>query len=85
VVNIVTGERDPLARVLAEHDDVDAVWYAGPAVGSGAIEAASAGNMKRTWAPNHPPRDWFDGRQGQGTEFLRAATQLKNIWVPSGD
>jgi len=22
-----TGARDPLAQVLAEHDDVDAVWY----------------------------------------------------------
>ena len=29
VVNIVTGARDPLAQVLAEHDDVDAVWYVG--------------------------------------------------------
>src|SRR6185295_16447573 len=26
VVNIVTGARDALGQVLAEHDDVDAVW-----------------------------------------------------------
>jgi acyl-CoA reductase-like NAD-dependent aldehyde dehydrogenase len=31
VVNIVTGAKDALARVLAEHDDVDAVWYSGHA------------------------------------------------------
>jgi aldehyde dehydrogenase (NAD+) len=84
-VNIVTGERAALARVLAEHDDVDAVWYAGPPEGIGPIEAASAGNMKRTWMPNQPPRDWFDSAQGEGPEFLRQATQVKNIWVPSGD
>src|SRR5205823_12066837 len=26
VINIVTGAKDALAKVLAEHDDVDAVW-----------------------------------------------------------
>jgi len=30
-------------------------------------------------------RDWTDAAQGQGTEFLRQATQVKNIWAPSGD
>ena len=29
VINIVTGERDELAESLAEHDDVDALWYFG--------------------------------------------------------
>jgi aldehyde dehydrogenase (NAD+) len=85
VVNIVTGERDALARVLAEHDDVDAVWYAGSADGAAMVERASAGNLKRTWILNRPPRDWMDHEQGQGTEFLREATQVKNIWAPSGD
>ena len=33
VVNIVTGDKDALAKVLAEHDDVDAVWYFGAARG----------------------------------------------------
>src|SRR5256884_7414476 len=40
VVNIVTGSKDALAQVLAEHADVDAVWYfgnqAGGALGQGA-------------------------------------------------
>jgi aldehyde dehydrogenase (NAD+) len=85
VVNIVTGERDALARVLAEHDDVDAVWYARSAEGAAMVERASAGNLKRTWILSRPPRDWMDHDQGQGTEFLREATQVKNIWVPSGD
>src|SRR5262249_28657394 len=33
VVNIVTGARDTLAKVLAEHNDVDAIWYFGSAEG----------------------------------------------------
>jgi aldehyde dehydrogenase (NAD+) len=84
VVNIVTGAKDPLASVLADHLDVDAVWYCGGSPGGAAVERASAGNMKRTWVPTHP-RDWFDARQGEGREFLREATQVKNIWIPYGE
>jgi aldehyde dehydrogenase (NAD+) len=86
VVNIVTGAKDPLASVLADHLDVDAVWYCGgsPGGGGAAVERASAGNMKRTWVLTHP-RDWLDARQGEGREFLREATQVKNIWIPYGE
>src|SRR2546427_4273135 len=70
VINIVTGATDTLALVLAEHLDVDGVWYFG-AAGGKAVELASAGNMKRTWgeAPSHR-RDWRDPRQGEGRAVL---------------
>jgi aldehyde dehydrogenase (NAD+) len=84
VVNIVTGDRDALAKVLAEHDDVEAVWYFGSREGVKAVELASASNMKRTWATWHE-RNWLDRDDGEGREFLRAATQVKNIWVPYGE
>jgi aldehyde dehydrogenase (NAD+) len=84
VVNIVTGARDPLAKVLAEHDEVDAIWYFGAHEGATAVERASAANMKRTWA-EWLRRDWFDAEQGDGREFLRHATQVKNIWIPYGE
>jgi aldehyde dehydrogenase (NAD+) len=84
VLNIVTGAKDALARVLAEHDDVDAVWYAGTPEGARQVELASAGNMKQTWA-SWTPRDWMDVRTGEGREFLRRATQVKNVWVPYGE
>ena len=84
VVNIVTGARDALARVLAEHDDVDAVWYVGGREGARRVELASAGNMKRTWTA-WAPRDWMDARVAEGREFLRHATQVKNVWVPYGE
>ena len=85
VVNIVTGERDSLSRVLAEHNDVDALWYFGSVEGSKQIELAAAGNMKRTWVSNGQERDWFNMVQGEGKEFLREATQVKNIWVLYGE
>ena len=84
VVNIVTGAKDTLARVLAEHDDVEAVWYFGVASGVKMVEEASAVNMKRTWATSHR-RDWLVANHGEGREFLREATQVKNIRVPYGE
>lgn len=81
VVNIVTGARDTLALVLAEHGNVDAVWYfGGDAVQK--IEAASAGDLKRTWCEGAVP--WLDAREGEGRHFLHHATQVKNIWIPYG-
>ena len=84
-VNIVTGKRDALASTLAEHDDVAALWYAGPADGLASVEKASAGNLKPTWSDLALLRDWFDDRAAQGREYLRRATQVKNVWVPYGE
>jgi aldehyde dehydrogenase (NAD+) len=84
VINIVTGDKDALAKVLAEHDDVDAVWYFGARDGVTMVELASASNMKRTWATWYE-RDWLDADDGEGREFLRAATHVKNVWVPYGE
>lgn len=85
VVNIVTGLRDEVVPTLAAHDDVDGVWYFGPASGSASVEKASTGNMKRTWVSYGHSINWADDRQGQGAEFLREATQVKNIWIPYGE
>ena len=84
VVNVVTGDKDALAKVLAEHDDVDGVWYCGGAAGAKTVEFAAAANMKRTWVMTRP-RDWLDQRHGEGREFLRHASEVKNIWIPYGE
>jgi aldehyde dehydrogenase (NAD+) len=85
VVNIVTGDPDELARVLAAHDDVDGIWYFGNVETSAEVERLSAGNMKRTWVDLGEPRDWSDAQRGEGEEFLEQATQIKNIWIPYGE
>ncbi len=76
--NIVTGKRDELAKTLAEHDDIDAMWYAGSVEGRKMVESASAGNMKQTWTMP------VTGELPVMDEILRHATQVKNIWVPYG-
>ena len=81
VVNIVTGEANALAKTLAGHDGVDAVWYAGDAEGAAEVEALSAGNLKATWT-SAGAIDWA---RAEGREFLRRATQVKNIWTPYGE
>ena len=84
VVNIVTGERDVLAKTLAEHDEVAAMWYFGSRAGSTMVEKAAAGNLKSTWVNHGRARAWSEA-EAPGPRFLRRATQVKNIWVPYGE
>ena len=83
VINIVTGLRRELLTALAGHDDVDGIWVFGTRAEATEAEKLSAGNMKRTWT-EWTVRNWADAAEGEGTEFLRQATQVKNIWVPYG-
>ncbi|XP_033025098.1 aldehyde dehydrogenase family 16 member A1 [Lacerta agilis] len=86
VVNIISGNRDHLSRALAEHQDVQAVWYFGSKEGSALVEWASAGNLKRTWVTyGAEERCWADPQEGAGEEFLYQATQCKSVWMPMGD
>jgi aldehyde dehydrogenase (NAD+) len=84
VINIVTGGRDELAKILAQHDDVAALWYVGSHAGSTMVERESAGNLKATWVSHGRPRGWLSA-EGQGPQYLRRASQVKNIWVPYGE
>ncbi|MDL1900462.1 aldehyde dehydrogenase family protein [Anaerolineae bacterium CFX9] len=85
VINIVTGVRDHLTKTLVEHDNVDSVWYFGGAEGSAHVEFLSAHNMKRTWVSYGQSIDWYDTAHAAGEEFLREATQVKNVWLPTGE
>ncbi|MBI3522999.1 MAG: aldehyde dehydrogenase family protein [Betaproteobacteria bacterium] len=85
VLNIVTGNADELARVLAGHFDVDAVWrHDGSVEGCAEVERLSAESLKRTWVGGGKGRDWFDPRQAVGRAVLAHASQVKNIWIPYG-
>jgi aldehyde dehydrogenase (NAD+) len=84
VVNIVTGSHAELAKPLAGHLDVDAVWSFSSSLISALIEKEAAGNLKRTWVNHARARDWF-GTDGEGRSFLRHATQVKTVWVPYGE
>ena len=83
-VNIVTGHKDELAKELAKHYNVDGIWYFGTKESCKDIEFLSAESMKRSWLNFGKYRNWLDEKQGEGEEFLRHATEIKNIWIPYG-
>ncbi|WFU43370.1 aldehyde dehydrogenase family protein [Bradyrhizobium sp. CB82] len=85
VVNIVTGSHDDLVKVLAQHDDVDAIWVFGSKEASATAERLSAGNLKRTLVDHGLMLDWYDKAASEGPILLRHAVQVKNIWIPYGE
>ena len=82
VVNIVTGGRAELTKTLAEHANIDGMWYWAADDGGVQVERLSVINLKQTWIGQ--TRDWLDPQVAEGEEFLRHASQIKNIWVPYG-
>ena len=85
VVNIVTGSADELARTLATHGDIDAVWrHDGSAAGCAEVERLSAASLKRTWVGGAKGRDWYSTAQAGGRAVLAHASQVKNVWIPYG-
>lgn len=84
-LNIVTGRQDDLLPHLAGHMGLEGLWYWGDEAGSRLVEEAAAETMKRTWVNHGRYHDWFDAAQGEGEEFYRRATEVKNIWVPYGE
>jgi aldehyde dehydrogenase (NAD+) len=84
-VNIVTGESAVLMKVLAEHADLDAIWYFGDEASCATAKALSIGNLKQVFTNEGRAIDWFNVEQGEGRWFLQHAVQVKNIWVPYGE
>ena len=83
VVNIITGQKDSLVEVLANHYEVESIWYQGSSEGCKMVELASASNLKRTWVNQGKEVNWFE--QGKEKQILREACEIKNIWIPYGD
>ncbi len=84
-LNLVTGYASQLLKVLAEHDDVDAIWCFGDEANAAAAKSFSTGNLKQVFTNEGRAIDWFDVKHAEGRWFLQHATQVKNIWVPYGE
>ncbi|WP_368188373.1 aldehyde dehydrogenase family protein [Aestuariibius sp. HNIBRBA575] len=79
VVNILTGSHRDLAPTLADHLNIDAIWSFSSSDVSADIERRAAGNLKRSWVNNGKETTPSTG------EYLAAATEVKNIWIPYGE
>jgi aldehyde dehydrogenase (NAD+) len=84
-VNLITGRQKELLKVLAEHDDVDAIWCYGDTEMCAAAKALSIGNLKQVWTNEGREIDFFQTAQGEGRWYLEHAYQVKNVWVPYGE
>jgi aldehyde dehydrogenase (NAD+) len=85
VVNLVSGRAAELTKILAEHDDLDAIWCFADEAAAVQVKALSIGNLKQVFANEGRVIDWFSREQAEGRWFLRHAVQVKNIWVPYGE
>ena len=62
----------------------DAVWYFGSGGLTAEVEKASATNLKLSGSTTAGAGLVRSG-QGEGREFLRQATEVKNVWIPTGN
>ena len=81
VWNVLTGVHSELEPTFGDHLGLSAVWHFGSVEGGQRIQKLSAGNLKQTWTVPEGTVDWFGS---PAKEFLRRATQIKNVWVPYG-
>jgi aldehyde dehydrogenase (NAD+) len=85
VVNLVPGRVSELLKVLAEHDDLDALWCYGDDHLCATAKALSIGNLKQVWTNEGRDLNFFRAQQGEGPWYLEHSHQIKNIWVPYGE
>lgn len=83
VVNILTGVHEELAKPLATHMELDAVWCFSSSNISQVVEAGAASNLKRTWVNHGPEKNWL--LDNDVKSFLTESTETKTIWVPFGE
>lgn len=79
VWNVLTGSADELLETLGGHLGVASVWAFGAERLLRRAQSLSAGNLKQTFGAEGV--DWM---ARPGGEWLRRATQVKNVWVPYG-
>ena len=41
--------------------------------------------MKIVWTCDGKEIDWYDNLQSEGREWMRRASQVKNVWIPYGE
>ena len=71
--------------MLAEHDDVDAVWYFGGRDGRQGGRARVGGQHEAHLADAAVRATGSTRRRAKGASSCAHATQVKNIWIPYGE
>ncbi len=83
-VNLISGNPAEMIETLAAHEDLDGIWVFGTEEVVCQAKRLSTSNLKRVWSNEGQVVDWYSPA-AQGREWLRQASQSKNIWIPFGE
>ena len=85
-INILTTKQNSLNKILAEHENIDGIWYFSENNNERLkVIQSTTSNLKRTWCPQSKNLDWSSKEEDFLEEFLYQSTQVKNIWIPYGE
>jgi aldehyde dehydrogenase (NAD+) len=83
-VNLISGNPAEMIQTLAAHENLDGIWVFGTEEEVRQAKRLSTSNLKRVWGNEGQVVDWHSPL-AQGREWLRQASQSKNIWIPFGE
>ena len=85
-INILTTKQNSLNKILAEHENIDGIWYFSENNNERLrVIQSTISNLKRSWCPQSKNLDWSSKEEYFLEEFLYQSTQVKNIWIPYGE
>ncbi len=85
-INILTTKQNTLNKILAEHENIDGIWYFSENNNERLrVIQSTTSNLKRNWCPQSKNLDWSSKEEDFLQEFLYQSTQVKNIWIPYGE
>ncbi len=85
-INILTTKQNSLNKILAEHENIDGIWYFSENNNERLkVIQSTTSNLKRSWCPQSKNLDWSSKEEYFLEEFLFQSTQVKNIWIPYGE
>lgn len=84
VVNLLTGPREELLEVMAQHRDIDGIHAAGMNDAQRSILERGAGeNLKRVQVRSLAGKDYYDLGQCHSPYWIEPFIDYKTIWHPS--
>ncbi|MCJ8738921.1 hypothetical protein PDJAM_G00041140 [Pangasius djambal] len=87
VVSVISGGKDQLTQALANHNEIQAVWYWGSTEGRQFLQHCSP--LKRLWLHCEEEEDkdgrkfWIEPSFSMQEEMWRECVVWKSVWIPT--
>ncbi|KAL6476613.1 hypothetical protein MHYP_G00151120 [Metynnis hypsauchen] len=89
VVSVITGRRNQLTQALANHSEIQAIWYWGSLEGCQFLQHTCCSPLKRLWlhCEEEEGKDggkyWSHPSPSLQEEMWREAVVWKSVWIPT--